>query len=133
MFSQEGHKQNYTELAMEINPDSIEACEEKFLHFEKAIGVHHTWVFYISSRQGVLLKKMKDFYKEIGQLEGYDLHLEKLKLTRTTANFKIRLADLMEEFPRLKFCGLSLHVVNKYLRQIRKVCEESGDKYRDIS
>ena len=87
-------------------------------------------ILVIAARECSLLLQSKKLHRENGTPEEYNFNLEKMKLRETTADFKIRVAKLSADFPQLRFCSLSLNVVNKYLRQNKKVCESSGNKYK---
>jgi len=126
----EDFQESYYNLANQIDPETVDKCKEKYMLFDKAILKRQRNAIFIASKQGAVLLRMKNIYRENGQPDEYIFNLGKLKLKETTANFKIRLAELLDDFPKLKFCSLSLNVVNKYLRQIRKVCENSGERYK---
>ena len=110
--------------------NSKEICERKYQLFEKAIEKHQQKIIYLSSKQGEILIKLKDFCAKEGRRIGYFVYLEKFQLNESTANLKIRIAELINEFPKLQNTNLSLNIVNKYLKQIRSICEKSGEKYK---
>ena len=110
--------------------DSKEKCERKYQLFEKAIGKHQQKIIYLTSKQGEVLIKLKDLCKKEGRLIGYLIYLEKFKLNESTANLKIRIAELIKEFPKLQNTNLSVYLFNRYMKQIRLVCEKSGEKYK---
>ena len=109
--------------------NSKEICERKYQLFEKAIEKHQRKIILLTSKQGEILLKIKDLCAKEGRMIGYFIYLEKFKLNETTANFKIRIAELLREFPKLQNSNLSLYFFNKYLKQIRSICENSGEKY----
>ena len=110
--------------------DSKEKCETKYEAFEKSIQKHQQKIIYFTSKQGEVLVQLKNFCAKEGRLIGYYIYLEKFKLNESTANLKIRIAELVGEFPKLQKTNLSLHFVNKYMKQIRSICEKSGEKYK---
>ena len=110
--------------------DTKEKCERKYQVFEKAIEKHQRKIIYLTSKQGEILLKIKEFCLKEGRLIGYYIYLEKFKLNESTANFKIRVAELVKEFPKLQKTKLSLNIFNKYMKQIRSICENSGEKYK---
>ena len=117
-------------VAEVMNPTNIEDCEEQYCHYDRAILKRQQHVLFIVAKQGSLLLQLKKLHRDNGTPEKYFFNLGKMNLRETTADFKIRLAKLLNEFPKLRYCNLSLNIANKYLRQIRKVCESSGDKYK---
>ena len=110
--------------------NSKEICERKYQLFEKAIENHQQKIIYLTSKQGEILLKIKDLCAKEGRLIGYYIYLEKFKLNESTANLKIRIAELVKEFPKLQNSNLSLNMFNKYLKQIRSICKNSGEKYK---
>ena len=109
--------------------DTKEKCERKYNLFEKAIEKHQRKIIFLTSKQGEILLKIKDLCAKEGRMIGYFIYLEKFKLNESTANLKIRIAELVKEFPKLEKTNLSLNIVNKYMKQIRSICENSGEKY----
>ena len=109
--------------------DTKEKCERKYQVFEKAIEKHQRKIIFLTSKQGEILLKIKELCLKEGRMIGYFIYLEKFKLNETTANFKIRISELLKEFPKLQKTNLSLNFFNKYLKQIRSICEKSGEKY----
>ena len=126
----EDRRVNYSAIVEQMNSENIEECQEKYLYLDKILLKRQRSVLAIAAKQGSILLQLKDFHRKNGTPEQYIFNLGKMRLRETTADFKIRLANLLNDFPELNFCSLSLNVVNKYLRQIRKVCESSGDKYK---
>ena len=113
-----------------MNIDTKEKCEKKYELFEKAIGKHQQKIILLTSKQGEVLSKIKELCAKEGRLIGYVIYLDKFKLSESTANLKIRIAELTEEFPKLQKTNLSLHFFNKYMKQIKVICEKSGEKYK---
>ena len=113
-----------------MNIDSKEECEKKYELFEKAIGKHQQKIIYLTSKQGEVLAKIKELCAKEGLLTGYFMYLYKFKLNESTAKMKIRIAELVKEFPKLEKTNLSLHFFNKYMKQSRVICEKSGEKYK---
>ena len=109
--------------------DSKEKCEKKYELFEKAIGKHQQMIIYLTGKQGEVLTKLKELCKKEGSSLAYYIYLDKFKLEKSNANLKIRIAELIKEFPKLQNTNLSLNVFNKYLKQIRSICKKSGEKY----
>ena len=107
-----------------------EKCEKKYELLEKAIEKHQQKIILLTSKQGEMLTKLKDFCAKEGQLIGYLIYLNKFKLSESTANMKIRIAELISEFPKLQKTNLPLHFFNKYMKEIRRICEKSGEKYK---
>ena len=126
----EERRVNYMGIANQCNPTNIDECEEQYLYYDKAVSKRQRHVLFISAKQGALLSQLKKLHKDNGTPEQYFLNLGTIGLREKWADFKIRLATLLNDFPELRFCSLSLNIVNKYMRQIRKVCESSGDKYK---
>lgn len=126
----EERRVNYMDIADQCNPTNIEECEEQYLYYDKAVSKKQRHVLFISAKQGALLSQLKKLHRDNGTPEQYFLNLGRIGLREKTADFKIRLANLLNDFPELRFCSLSLNIVNRYLRQIRKVCQSSGDKYK---
>ena len=110
--------------------NSKEICERKYQLFEKAIEKHQQKIIYLSSKQGEILLKIKDLCAKEGRRIGYFTYLEKFKINESTANLKIRIFELINEFPKLQNTNLSLNMVNMYLKQIRSICKNSGEKYK---
>ena len=110
--------------------DTKEKCEKKYNLFEKAIGKHQQKIILLTSKQGEVLAKIKELCAKEGRLIGYFIYLDKFELNESTAKMKIRIAELTEEFPKLKNTNLSLHFFNMYMKEIRRVCEKSGEKYK---
>ena len=110
--------------------DSKEKCEKKYELFEKAIGKYQRKIIFLTSKQGEVLAKLKDLCAKEGRLIGYLIYLDRFKLNESTANMKIRIAELVKEFPKLQKTNLSLHFVNKYMKDIRRICKKSAEKYK---
>ena len=110
--------------------DTKEKCERKYEVFEKAIGKHQQKIIHLTSKQGKVLLKLKELCAKEGRSNGYVTHLIKFKISESTANMKTRIAELTSEFPKLQKTNLSLHFFNRYLKQIRSICEKSGEKYK---
>ena len=110
--------------------DSKEKCERKCEFFQKAIEKHQQKIIHLTSKQGEVLARIKELCAKEGRLIGYLIYLDKFKLNESTANLKIRIAELIKEFPKLQNTNFSLNIFNKYMKQIRLVCEKSGEKYK---
>ena len=110
--------------------DTKEKCERKYNLLEKAIQKHQQKIIFLTSKQGEVLAKIKELCAKEGRMIGFFIYLDKFKLNESTSNMKIRIAELVKEFPKLQKTNLSLHFVNKYMKEIRRVCEKSGEKYK---
>ena len=110
--------------------DTKEKCEINYQVFEKAIEKHQKEIIFLTSKQGEILAKIKELCAKEGRSIGYWIYLDKFKLNESTAKMKIRIAELTKEFPKLQKTNLSLHFFNKYMKQIRVICEKSGEKYK---
>ena len=128
IIPQEDRVVDNLQIARGMSPSNIEQYEEQYSYYEKVLLDGQRWVLFIAARQGAILLQLKELHKDTP--EKYFLNLGRMGLRETTAQFKIRLAKLLAEFPELRWSSLSLNIANKYLRQIRKVCESSGDKYK---
>ena len=109
--------------------DTKEKCQRRYELFEKAIEKHQRKIIFLASEQGEVLSKLKDLCAKEGRRIEFLTQLNKLEINESTAKMKIRIAELTEEFPKLKKTNLSLHFFNKYMNQIRAICEKSGEKY----
>ena len=110
--------------------DTKEKCQRRYELFEKEIGMHQRKIIYLASKQGEVLSKLKDLCAKEGIRIEFLTQLNKLEINESTAKMKIRIAELTEEFPKLKKTNLSLHFFNMYMKEIRKICEKSGEKYK---
>ena len=113
-----------------VDMDTKENCEKGYQLFEQAIGKYNQKIIYLTGKQGEVLVKLKKLCKKEGRLIDYLIFLQKFRVEEPTANLKIRLAELIKEFPKLQNTNLSLNLFNKYMKQIRLICEKSGKKYK---
>ena len=110
--------------------DAKEKCKRKYVLFEKAIGSHQQKIIYLTSRQGEVLVQLKDLCAREDRMIAYLIYLDSFGLKKSTANLKIRIAELVKEFPKLQKTKLSLFFVNKYFKEIRRICQKSGQQYK---
>ena len=110
--------------------DTKEKCQTRYKLFEKEIEKHQRNIIYLASKQGEVLLKLKEHCLKEGRRIEFLTQLNKLEINESTAKMKIRITELTEEFPKLKKTNLSLHFFNMYMKEIRRVCEKSGEKYK---
>ena len=56
--------------------------------------------------------------------------VSKFKVSKMTIVFKIALGRLIDEYPKIKDSSLSLHYFKKYLKLIKKVCQENTSEFK---
>ena len=56
--------------------------------------------------------------------------VSKSKVSKMTIVFKIALGRLIDEYPKIKDSSLSLHYFKKYLKLIKKVCQENTSEFK---
>ena len=54
----------------------------------------------------------------------------KLNWVNQEHNFKVKLAKLLDKYPKLKFSCLSLNFFKDYARGIKEVCKRGGDQFK---
>ena len=110
--------------------DTKEKCQRKYELFEKEIGSHQQKIIFLTSKQGEVLVQLKEICAKEDQMIAYLILIDNFGLKKSTANLKIRIAELVKEFPKLQKTNLSLFFVNKYFKEIRKICQKSGQQYK---
>ena len=110
--------------------DAKEKCKRKYELFEKAIGKHQQKIIFLTSKQGEVLVQLKDIYVKEDRMIDYLVLIDSFGLKKSTANLKIRIAELVKEFPKLQKTNLSLYFINKYFKEIRRICQKSGQQYK---
>ena len=110
--------------------DTKEKCQRKYELFEKAIGSHQQKIIYLTSKQGEVLVQLKEICAKEDRMIAYLILIDNFGLKKSTANLKIRVSELVKEFPKLQKTNLSLYFVNKYFKEIRRICKKSGEQYK---
>ena len=113
---------------MDIN--TKENCDKTYEIFDNKIKKHNQSIIFLTIKQWEVIIALKEVCKREDCLSFYFTFLEKYNLSETNANLKIRLAELVKIPSKLKYTNLSLNIFNKYMKQIRLICEKSGQEYQ---
>ena len=67
-------------------------------------------------------------FKKFKDSNGFGQILQEIKVSKSTAYFKVKLVKLLDKYPKMKISCLSLNFFKEYAKTIKEACKESGDR-----
>ena len=56
--------------------------------------------------------------------------LQEIKVSKSTAYFKVKLVKLLDKYPKIKSSSLSSNFFKDYAKTMKEVRKESGDQFK---
>ena len=105
--------------------DALECVKQHAKHLQNEKKNKKT-IIKIAYNQGYILHKLKESDEFIDSL------VKRLKMSKNTITFKIKLYKLLKKFPLLKHSDRSMPYFTNFFRQIKLICQISGHQFKNI-
>ena len=80
-------------------------------------------ILVVAYEQGVIFKRFKEN-------SMFTSAVTKLKISKSTINFKIGIVQFIHDYPKMKELSISLHFLKNSFRIIKEVCGEHSSEFQ---
>ena len=90
--------------------------------YETIVRFEKNNILNVAYRQGTMFKKFKDSNRFLEMLK-------KIEFSKSIIYFKLKVANILDRYPKLKKSSMSLNFFKDYLKTIKEICKEIDNEF----